>query len=381
MMMYDAVQPDHVSSTQIDDTLRRLAMTPKPGPKLSATPQLGLPFVQQGPAHDLSYYIGICTLFAGHHKRWPTPEASREEFRAARVVGYDGRRLARELRFPGPELEADPSYQALQDRCRAEGIDEGIDMAMLDPRYRSVLQDSVIAELFESLTLVGDAAPGSVRYATGVAAHAPDELTLHCGEAIRMRAVAAAGLDAFDPKVLRQTFSIRLRANDELKQFIDRVGMAYRSSDGPLADHYRLEASDDGRLLIRYQMVEGSRYAGRFDVERQTARLADMLAARPDLARAGGRDDAAGERHATVAAPRVGSDEELQRQLRMLTLDGCSLKLPIQALSRLPDITLIVGEAGGVYRPRRQQFDFPDHETAADVLAQLLARYDGKPGR
>lgn len=356
-------------------------MTPKPGPKLDATPQLGLPFVQQGPTHDLTYYIGICTVFASYHKRWPTSQATREEFRAARILGYDGRRLAREVRFPGPELEADPSYQALRDRSRAENIDDGVDLAMLDPRYRSVLQDDVIAELFESLALVGDAAPGSGRYATGIAVHAPDELTLHCGETIRMRAVEAAGLDAFDPKVLRQTFSIRVRANDELKQFIDRVGMVYRSSDGPLADHYRLEASDDGRLYIRYQMVEGSRYAGRFDVERQTARLADMLAAQPDLARAAGRNDAAGERNATVVAPRVGCDDELQRQLRMLTPDGCSLKLPIQALSRLPDIKLAVQEAGGVYRPRQQQFDFPEHEAAADVLAQLVACYDGKPER
>jgi len=356
-------------------------MTPKPGPKLAATPQLGLPFVQQGPAHDLTYYIGICTVFAGYHKRWPTPQATREEFRAARIMGYDGRRLAREVRFPSPELEADPSYQALQERCRADGIDDGIDLAMLDPRHRSVLRDDVVAELFESLALPDDAAPGSVRYATGLAAHAPDELTLHFGEAIRTRAVEAAGLDPFDPKVLRHTFSIRVHANDELKQFIDRVGMAYRSSDGLLADHYRLEASDDGRLHIRYQMVEGSRYAGRFDPERETARLADMLAAGLGLARADRRDDAAGEPNARVAAPRAGGDAELQRQLRMLTLDGCSLKLPIQALSRLPDITLAVEEAGGVYRPRRQQFDFPDNETAADALAQLLAHYDRKPGR
>ncbi|MET1161419.1 MAG: hypothetical protein ABWY48_02685 [Pseudoxanthomonas sp.] len=356
-------------------------MAPKAGPKLNATPQLGLPFVQQGPAHDLTYYIGVCTVFASYHKRWPTPQATREEFRAARIMGYDGRRLAREVRFPGPELEADPSYQALRDRCRAERIDEGIDLAMLDPRYRSVLQDEVIAELFESLALVGDAAPGSVRYATGVAVHAPDELTLHCGEAIRMRAVEAARLDPFDPKVLRQTFSLRVRANDGLKQFMERVGMVYRSGDGLLADHYRLEASDDGRLYIRYQMVEGSRYAGRFDVERQTGRLAGMLAVQSELARADGRNNGAGEPNATEAAPRVGSDEELQRQLRMLTLDGCSLKLPIQALSRLPDIKLAVQGAGGVYRPRQQQFDFPDNEAAADVLAQLLARYDSIPDR
>ncbi|MCA1855507.1 hypothetical protein LE190_06145 [Massilia oculi] len=352
-------------------------MTPKPGPKLDATPQLGLPFVQQGPAHDLTYYIGICTVFAGYHKRWPTAQATREEFRAARIPGYDGRRLAREVRFPGPALAQDPSYQALQERCRAEGIDDGVGLAMLDPRHRSVLQDKDIAELFESLALAGDAEAGCVRYATGTALHAPDELTLHCGEAIRMRAVEAARLDALDPRVLRQMFSIRVHANDALKQFIDRVGLAYRSSDGLLADHYCLEASDDGRLSIRYQMVEGSRYAGRFDVARQTARLAAMLAARPDLARADGRKDAARERNAAVAAPRVGCDEELLRQLRTLTLDGSSLMLPIQALSRLSDIMLSVQEAGGVYRPRQQRFDFPDNTAAADVLGHLLARYEG----
>lgn len=355
-------------------------MTPKPGPKFN-TPQLGLPFVQHEPAHDLTYYIGICTVFAGYHKRWPTPQATGEEFRAARILGYDGRRLAREVRFPGPELEADPSYQALRDRCRAEGIDDGIDLAMLDPRYRSVLGDQVIAGLFESLVLVGEAAPGSVRYATGVAVHAPDELTLHFGEAIRMRAMEQAGLDASNPGVLRQTFSIRVRANDELKQFIDRVGMVYRSSDGLLADHYRLEASDDGRLYIRYRMLEGGRYAGRFDVERQTARLAGMLAARPDLARAHGHNHAEGKANVTVVTPPTGDDDEMQRQLRMLTPEGCSLKLPIQSLSRLSDIKLAVQGAGGVYRPRQQQFDFPDTEAAADVLARLLACYDGKSER
>ena len=77
-------------------------MTPKPGSKLNVAPQLGLPFVQQESAHDLTYYIGICTLFAGYHKRWPTPEATREEFLAARILGYDGRRLAAKFAFPIP---------------------------------------------------------------------------------------------------------------------------------------------------------------------------------------------------------------------------------------------------------------------------------------
>jgi hypothetical protein len=340
-------------------------MPPKPRSKPVDPSQLGLPFGQAGPAHDLSYYIGICSVFATYHKRWPTIEATRDEFRAARVLGYDGPRLAREIRFPGPELEADPAYRALRERCRAEGIDDCLNLAMLDPRYRSVLPDDAIAGLLDSLTLAGDVATAGVRYATGMAAHAPGELTLHCGEAIRAGAVAAAGLDPLDPGVLRQTFSFRVQANEELKQFIDRTGMLYRSGDGPLADHYRLDAGDDGRLTVQYRLLAEGRYAGRFDVAGLTARLAGMLAARPDLARAGGAMEADVE----PAAPR--SDDELRRQLRMLVPEGASLKLPIQALSRLPDIARMVEEAGGVYRPRKQQFDFPGGVLAADVLARL----------
>lgn len=345
-------------------------MTPKPSSKSTDTSQLGLPFVQGGPGHDLSYYIGICTVFASYHKRWPTLEATREEFRAARILGYDGRRLAREVRFPGPELEADPAYQALRDRCRGEDNEDCMDLAMLDPRYRSVLPDEAIAALLDSLALAGAAASGAVRYATGVAAHAPGELTLHCGEAIRTRAVEAARLDAFDPEVLRQTFSVRVRATEELKQFIDRVGMSYRSSDGALADHYRLEASDDGQLHVRYQMLEGSRYAGRFDVERLIARLADMLAARPGLARNKGTDNGPGQADA-AATPHPGADQELRRQLGMLRPEAHSLKLPIQSLSRLDDIKRIVEEAGGEYRPREQRFDFPDYIAASEALDRL----------
>jgi hypothetical protein len=361
-------------------------MTPKPRPPHPDTHQLGLPHVQQGPAHDLAYYIGICTVFAGYHKRWPTVDATREAFRAARILGYDGRRLARELRFPNPELEVDPAYQALRERCRAEGVDAGVDLAMLDPRYRSVLPDDAVVRLLESLALAGDAAPDSVRYATGVAAHAPGELTLHCGEAIRARAVEAARLDPLDPDVLRQTFSVRVRASEELKEFIDRTGMAYRSTDGPLADHYRLEASDDGRLTIRYQMLEGSRYVGHVDVEWLSSRLGGMLAARPGparlgLARARGLDVEAGELDAPPAATGSGADDELRRQFGMLVAQGASLMLPIQALSRLPDIRRAVEEAGGVYRASRQQFDFPHAVAAADVLARLLAGCDSGPRR
>lgn len=256
-------------------------MIRKPGAQETNTPQLGLPFVQQGPAHDLSYYLGICSVFAGHHKRWPSAGSSREEFRAARIFGYDGRRLEREVRFPGPELEADPAYRALLERCRAEGIDAGPGLAMLDPRYRSVLDPDAIADLLDSLSLAGNAAPGDVRYATGIAAHAPGELSLQCGDAIRARALEQAGLDALDPQVLRLSSSVRVRANDALKGFIGRSGMLGRADEGPLADHFRLEAGDDGRLRLRYRLREGGRYVGRFDAEGLTARLAGALAAAP----------------------------------------------------------------------------------------------------
>jgi hypothetical protein len=347
-------------------------MTRKPSQRRADTPQLGLPFVQQGPAHDLAHYIGICTVFASYHKRWPTKASTREAFRAARILGYDGRRIDRELRYPGRELEADPAYQALRDRCRAEGKADGVDLAMLDPRCRSVLQDEAIEDVLDSLALPGQAAPGTVRYATGMAAHAPGELTLDCGEAIRTRAAQAARLDPLDPAVLRLLFTVRVRANDALKAFIDRTGMTYRAADGPLADHYRLEADDDGLLHIRYRLLAGGRYAGRFDVGRLTARLAAALAARPDLAREKGQPDEAPP-PAVFRPDGTDGDDELRRQLRMLTPEGASLKLPIQALSRLPDIRRAVEQAGGVYRPRRQQFDFAGDIAAADVLARLLA--------
>jgi hypothetical protein len=269
-------------------------------------------------------------------------------------------------------LEADPAYQALRDRCRAEGKADGVDLAMLDPRCRSVLQDEAIEDVLDSLALPGQAAPGTVRYATGMAAHAPGELTLDCGEAIRTRAAQAARLDPLDPAVLRLLFTVRVRANDALKAFIDRTGMTYRAADGPLADHYRLEADDDGLLHIRYRLLAGGRYAGRFDVGRLTARLAAALAARPDLAREKGQPDEAPP-PAVFRPDGTDGDDELRRQLRILTPEGASLKLPIQALSRLPDIRRAVEQAGGVYRPRRQQFDFPDDIAAADVLARLLA--------
>lgn len=359
-------------------------MPPKPSPKTADTFQLGLPFVRHGAAHDLSYYIGICSVFATYHKRWPTRESTSEEFRAARVRGYDGRRLEREVRFPGPELEADPAYQALRDRCRNEGAggnEDCVDLAMLDPRYRGALPDEAVAMLIDSTVLAADATPGDVRYATGIAAHAADEMTLHCGASIRARAVEAARCDPFNPQVLRLTASVRARADDELKQFIDRAGMTYRSTDGPMADHFRLEAGDDGRLHVRYQMLEGGRYAGRFDVERLVEKLAGLLAARPDLAEAADQHGEACEPEAgpPVATGDAAGDEELRRQLRMLAPDGRSLKLPIQTLSRLPDIRRAVEQVGGVFQPRKQQFDFDDDIAAADVLDELVARCGDQP--
>ena len=64
------------------------------------------------------------------------------------------------------------------------------------------------------------------------------------------------------------------------------------------------------------------------------------------------------------------------RELRRLK-DAIRKRYLRAKVEQLPDIMLIVQEAGGVYRPRQQQFDFPDNTAAADVLAQLLARYDG----
>jgi hypothetical protein len=126
-------------------TFRRPAMPPNPTTKSADTPQLVLPFTRPGTVRDLSYYIGVCSVFATYHKRWPTLDATSKEFHAARVKGYDGRRLERELRHPGPELEADPDYRALRDRCRSEENDDCVDLAMLDPRYRNVVLTGIDA--------------------------------------------------------------------------------------------------------------------------------------------------------------------------------------------------------------------------------------------
>jgi hypothetical protein len=260
-------------------------MTPKPKRARASTSQLDLPFVQPDTLRDLAYYLGICNVFAAYHKRWPTPESPREEFRAARIADYDGQRLERELRFPGPALEADPAYQALRQRCLADDPDAEPGIFALHPGYREVLKDEDVAALFDTIALPGNAGPGAVRYATGLPAHAHDELTLRPGAAVRAQGLALAGLDPDDPMVRAKAFSVRVRATGELTGFMERIGMPLPSAPEGLADHYLLEADDQGRLTIRYQLREGSRYAGRFDVRRLSEKLASAYTASPDLAR------------------------------------------------------------------------------------------------
>ena len=260
-------------------------MTPKPKRTKVSTSQLDLPFVQPETLRNLAYYLGICNVFAAYHKRWPTPESTREEFRAARVPEYDGQRLERELRFPGPALETDPAYQALRERCQADDPRAEVSISALHPRYRETLQDEDIAALFKTITVPGNAGPGAVRYATGLAAHARDELTLRPGTGVRAQALALAGLDPDDPVVRAKAFSVRVRATGELTSFMERIGMPLPVAPEGLADHYLLEADDQGRLIVGYQLREGSRYAGRFDVQRLTERLASAYAASPALAR------------------------------------------------------------------------------------------------
>lgn len=261
-------------------------MTPKPKrSKAASISQLDLPFVQPETIRNLAYYLGICNVFAAYHKRWPTAESTREEFRAARVQDYDGQRLDRELRYPGAELEADPAYQALRERCLADGPGDEVSISALHPRYRETLPDGDIATLFDTITLPAQAGPGVVRYATGLPAHAHDELTLRPGAAVRARALDLAGLDPDDAMVRAKAFSVRVRVTSGLTGFMERIGMPPPPPPERLADHYLLEADDQGRLSIRYQLREGSRYAGRFDVRELSVKLASAYAASPDLAR------------------------------------------------------------------------------------------------
>jgi hypothetical protein len=248
--------------------------------------QLDLPFARPGAAHelahDLAFYLGLCTLFAAHHKRWPSAASTREEFRSARVPDYDGARIERELRFPGAELEADPAYQALRERCLADGDEVGI--VALDPRYRSTLQLEDVAALLDTSSLPGDAGEGAVRYATGVPAHAEDELTLRPGDAVRAQALARAGLDPANARVRAAAYALRVRATPALRSFMERIGMAPLPVNERLADHFLLVADDEGRLSIGYQLLAGARYVGRFNVEHLVATLAAAYAASATLA-------------------------------------------------------------------------------------------------
>jgi hypothetical protein len=335
--------------------------------------QLELPLGRPGAVHDLAWYIGICKMFAARHKRWPTAGASREEFRAARVRDVDGQRIQRELRFPAPELEADPEYQALRERCLQDGMGEGVSLEALDPRYRTVLSESGIAGLFASISLPVRAGPDAVRYASGLPAHAADELTMRIGQGIAMHALAAAGFDAHDPRVLARGFSVRAQANDELKSVIDRIGVHRPSLDVRLADHYLLDAGEDGRLTVRYQLLAGGRYAGRFDVAQLHAKLASIYALDPELVQLRGAE--APELPATPAiqaAPAPGSIEELREQLAMLQPEGQSLKLPIQALSRFADIRRLLEKAGADFRAAQQRFDVEEGMDPAAVIGRLL---------
>ncbi|MGJ7916688.1 hypothetical protein ACI48D_14570 [Massilia sp. LXY-6] len=348
-------------------------MKPKAHRTQVSSSQLELPLGRPGVAHDLAYYIGICKVFAAYHKRWPTADASREEFRAARVRDVDGQRIERALRFPAPELEADPEYRGLRERCLLDGMRDGVSLEALDPRYRTVLSDSGIAGLFASIALPVKAGADAVRYATGLPVHSIDELTLRIGQGIAMHALGAAGFDPHDPRVLARSFSARVQANDELKSVIDRIGIHRPLLGVHLADHYLLDAGEDGRLTVRYQLLAGGRYAGRFDVGQLSAKLASVYAADPELAQL--RATGAAQMPATPAmpaAPAPGSIEELREQLAMLEPEGQSLKLPIQALSRFADIRRLLGKAGGDYRASGQRFDFEEGIDPAALVGRLL---------
>lgn len=258
-------------------------MAPKAQHTPAPTPQLGLPFVQQDTARTLSYYIGIGAKFAAYHKRWPTVDSTRDEFRAARIPDYDGRRLDRELRAPTPELEADPDYRALRSHRLADGPGAGVDLHALDPRVRHVLRETDCADLFDTIALPARAGAGAVRYATGLPAHAEGELTLRIGQAIRTRALRRAGLDGADPRVRARAAAVRLRATEALRDVIDRSGAPIASGHDRLADQYLLRADDDGRLQLRYQLLDDGRYAGRFDVDALVDKLSAVFAADDDL--------------------------------------------------------------------------------------------------
>jgi hypothetical protein len=349
-------------------------MKRKANPAPVSTSQLELPLGRQETIRDLSWYIGLAKVFATYHKHWPSAASTREEFRAARVHDYDGQRIDRELRFPAPGLEADPAYQALRERCLADGMRDGVDLAALDPRYRTVLGEQDIAGLFDSIVLPRPGDPGAVRYASGVPAHGPGELSLHIGDALRARALRLAGLDPDDMRVLAAGFSVRVQASNELKDFIDRLGVRNPAARGQLADDYLIEAGDDGRLFLAFQLRSGRRFAGKFAVEPLTRKLAAVYRADPVLAGLGAT--ALPEPLPTPVIPpepAAHGDAELREQLAALEPEGQSLRLPIQQLSRFADIRRALEQAGAVFNTSRQCFEFEEGIDPLLVVDRLLS--------
>ena len=251
---------------------------------MASQPQLPLPFVQQAATRDLSYYIGLCKVFAAYHKRWPTASTSREEFWAARITRYDGPTINRQMRFPEADLEADPAFQTLRNRCRAE-CTEAVNVDALDPRYHLVLDEKDIASPFDTIALPGRTSPGEVRYATGMPAHAPDQLTLRPGENIHAQALQQAGFDLGDPRTVAYGYSVRVRANEELNAIVERIGAHHQAAHERLADVYLLEGGDEGHLDIKYELLAGRRYAWTLDVDLLVRKLASVYAASVDVAR------------------------------------------------------------------------------------------------
>jgi hypothetical protein len=339
----------------------------------ASQPQLPLPFVQQAAIRDLSYYIGLCKVFAAYHKRWPTASSTRGEFKAARIPGYDGDKINRQLRLPDVDLEADPAFQALRNRCFAEGA-EAVDVGALDPRYRLILVEQDIVSLFDTISLIGRAGPDDVRYATGVPAHGLAELTLRPGEEIRARALEQVGFDPGDPRTVAYGYSVRVKANDELKAIMERIGVHHPATHERLADMYLLEASDEGHLDIKFQLLAGRRYAGMFDVDLLVRKLASVYAASTDLASMPcGAQRELPPSLSALAMPAPDGDAELHEQLVMLEPEDGALKLPIQKLSRFADIRRLLEREGGIYCVRTQRFEFEEGTDPSLVVARLLS--------
>ncbi|WP_371763442.1 hypothetical protein [Massilia sp.] len=113
-------------------------------------------------------------------------------------------------------------------------------------------------------------------------AHRPDELTLRPGEEIRARALEHAGFDPRNPRTVALGYSVRVRANDELKANMERIGVHHPTAHERLADMYLAEASDKGHLDIKYQLLAGRRYTGMFDVDLLVRKLTSLYAASSD---------------------------------------------------------------------------------------------------